>query len=95
MLEDSDFDGLPEIAPGSWLGYENVDATLPTALFLRDSYFELFADFTATNFHQSIGIHYENMAHFEEYVEYFEPDVVIFEAAERQIAWFAEVVSGY
>jgi hypothetical protein len=95
------FDGVELIRPFDWENYafENDDPSLPTILVMRDSYagkFKFLARYLPEHFGRTILIHYDNMRHFEAYVAYFQPDIVVFETAERQLNLFADsLLSGY
>jgi hypothetical protein len=75
--------------------YENADPNLPVILLLRDSYAEeqFIGKYLAQHFGKTIMIHFVNMAHIEEYIIRFKPDIVVIEAAERQLEIFADCVS--
>jgi hypothetical protein len=96
-LSESFFAGLPEAASHwHYVGFANDEAS-PTALFIRDSYYDFggYGVFTAANFRYSIGIHYSYIANYKEIIDLFQPDVVIVEVAERQLPSFAEYVVDY
>jgi len=72
--------------------YENRDTSLPVVLFLRTSFSsEVYTGkFIAQHFGKTIMTHFVNMEHIEEYVTRFKPDIVVFEAVERQLEMFAD-----
>jgi len=76
--------------------YENINPNLPVILFLCDSYANenLIGKYFAQHFGKAIFIHYINIEHFEEFVDKYKPDIVVFETAERVISDFANVVIG-
>jgi len=104
-LDPSFFDDVELIRPFTWenIAYENKDADLPVILVFRDSYgggsflgaYELkfITQFIASHFSRAIFIHYINLEHFEEYINKFKPDIVVFEAAERQVDQLAKFVT--
>jgi len=99
---DSDFFDNVSLAyslkPEFTSAFENNDLTLPTALFMRDSNFGIMpprlrlSRFVPEHFGRTITIHYENMQYFEDYVELYNPDIVIFECAEWQLDVFADYI---
>ncbi|MDR0220124.1 MAG: hypothetical protein LBI54_01810 [Lachnospiraceae bacterium] len=91
------FADLPPSSSWHYAGFVNDNASLPTALFIRDSYYDYggYGYFTAANFHYSIGIHYRFVANFKEFVEMYKPDVVVIEVAERQIPSFGRYMTAY
>ena len=95
-LDPSFFDDIELIRPFSWENdaYENEKQDIPVILFLRDSYAyeEYLGKYFAQHFSKAILIHYYNYENFSEYIEKYNPDIVVFEAAERQIEWFADCV---
>jgi hypothetical protein len=99
QLEATFFENIPaEIRPvfrtGIEInGFENDDSSLPTALFMADSYYLTYGIFVAANFHLSVGIHYDYIEHFTEYLDLFQPDVVIIQVAERAIPDFADIIA--
>ena len=76
--------------------YENENPDLPVILFIRDSYtFEnYFGTYFPSHFGKAIFIHYQNMKRFDEYIDKYKPDIVVFQSAERQLSWFADEVAG-
>jgi hypothetical protein len=74
--------------------YENRDSNLPVILLLRTSFSgEAYSGkFIAQTFSKTIMTHFVNMEYIEEYVSRFKPDIVIFEAVERQLDMFADAV---
>jgi hypothetical protein len=96
-LDTSFFDGVSLIRPFSWqnIAFENLDYSLPTILFLRDSYTDesFIGKYIAQHFGKTIFIHFYNLEHFEKYINRYKPDIVVFESAEHQLRWFAENVS--
>ena len=91
QLDASFFDNIEVERPFSWeqMAFENEDKTLPTILFMRDSYTNGFIKYIAPHFGKTIAIHYSNMENFKEYVDLYKPDIIVFEAAERQLKGFA------
>ena len=95
-LDQSFFDNIDVFRPFTWENeaYENTESGLPVILFLRDSYAEekYIGKYVAQHFDKTIMIHYSNIEHFEEYVDKYKPDIVVFESAERGIEWFANII---
>ncbi len=102
-LESDFFDSVPLSYRGQLAAFENSNPTLPTILFLRDSYAGAWTENTKNtnflsryipeHFSKTIFIHWLNMANFESYIESFKPDIVVFESAERELAGFSDSVS--
>ena len=97
MLDARFFDNAIVNRPFSWenIAFENYNVSLPTILIMRDSYAapEIFSKYLAQHFGKTILIHHRNMDHFTDYVQLYKPDIVVFEAAERQLKSFSEHVS--
>jgi hypothetical protein len=74
--------------------FENDDTNLPVILFMRDSYGNenYFTKYICEHFGKTILIHYQNMKNLEKYIDTFNPDIVVFETAERQIGGFASLL---
>jgi len=90
-LGPSFFDDVELKRPFVWenTAYENIDANLPVILVFRDSYSGYFSEndekkfitqFIASHFGRAIFIHYEDLKNFEEYVDKYKPDIIVFEA---------------
>jgi len=98
QLDISFFDDVDVIRPFTWENdvYENTESNLPVILFLCDSYAGeiFFGKYIAQHFGKAIFIHYQNMKHFEEYIDRYKPDIVVFESVERSLDWFADCVAG-
>jgi len=96
-LDPSFFDDVNVHRPFSWENeaYENTNSDLPAILFLRDSYAseQYIGKYIAQHFGKAILVHYQNMEHFEEYIDKYKPDIVVFESAERQLNGFADSVA--
>jgi hypothetical protein len=96
-LDASFFDDVSIIRPftSENEAYENEKSDLPVILFMRDSYtYEIFfGTYFPSHFGKAIFIHYENIEHFDEYIDRYKPDIVVFESAERQLPWFANAVA--
>ena len=96
-LDPSFFDNVNINRPFSIdnTAYENDNPDLPVILFLRDSY--TFINYTEKyipqHFGRSIFIHNRNTKHFEEYIDYFKPDIVVLESGERGLRIFADHVN--
>lgn len=94
-LDPGFFDNIEVNRPFTWQqrAFENLDRSLPTILFMRDSYTDLFVDFIAPHFGNTIAIHYSNLESFEEYITLYDPDIVVFESAERELCSFADTIN--
>jgi hypothetical protein len=75
--------------------FENLDNSLPTILFLRDSFAgeEFIGKYIAQHFGKVVMIHFMNMEYIEEYIDRFNPDIVVFESVELQLDAFADAVA--
>jgi len=85
-LDPSFFDDVELDRPFTWenVAFENKDPGLPVVLFLRDSYAgeAFFGKYIAQQFGKAIFIHYINMKYFEEYVDKYKPDLIVFETVD-------------
>jgi hypothetical protein len=97
-LDSSFFDGIDLMRPFLWENeiYENKDQDMPVILIIRDSFTQeqFIGKYIAQHFSKSIHIHYLNAKNFEEYIKEYKPDIVVFEAVEGQLGWFAACVAG-
>jgi hypothetical protein len=77
------------------IAYENIETDLPIILLLRDSYAheQYIGKYLAQHFGKTIFIHYVNSSHIKEYIDRFNPDIVVFESAERALNLFANLVA--
>lgn len=76
--------------------FENNDSSLPTILFMRDSYTgdaNYLSRYIPEHFGKTILIHWANMENLDSYIKYFKPDIVVFESAERALGGFANIVA--
>ncbi|MCL1896660.1 MAG: hypothetical protein FWG03_08950 [Clostridiales bacterium] len=89
QLDASFFDGATLERPFTWenIAFENSDESLPTILIMCDSFGETLCKTVPQQFGKTILIHYTNMGNFKEYCDLYEPDIVVLEIAERQLAW--------
>jgi hypothetical protein len=62
---------------------ENIDSNQPVILFMGDSYIWELIKYIPQHFSKTIYIRYENMQYFEQYVNKYKPDMVVFESVER------------
>jgi hypothetical protein len=87
FFEDVEFNGTV---------FKNFRPDLPVILFLHDSYAgeQYIGKYFAQSFGKAIFIHYANLGYFEEIIDRYKPDIVVFESAERQLGWFANCVMG-
>jgi hypothetical protein len=95
-LESDFFDNVPIDNPRALVAFKNNNSTLPTILLMRDSYAgnaNYLSRYIPEHFGKTILIHWADMANLENYIEYFKPDIVVFESAERELAGFANSVS--
>jgi len=74
--------------------FENEDLSLPVILFICDSYTNWFPDYLPQHFGRVImhNFNYVTLEHFQEYIDLYKPDIVVFESAERVIRVFANQV---
>jgi len=77
-------------------GYENINKDLPVILFIHDSYSaeEYIGKYFAQQFGKAIFIHWSSISNIQEYINQFNPDIVVFESAERELRGFANCVAG-
>jgi len=96
-LGDDFYDGLPMERPflRGTAATRNIDPGLPTLLMMRDSYYSLdLLPELPQSFSQTLLIDYlGNMGNFRQYIETYNPDIVVFGIAEREIAIFANDLS--
>jgi len=96
-LDSSFFDDVNIVRPFTSENYacENMESELPVILFMRDSYANewFIGKYIAQHFGKAVFIHYTNIAHFEEYIDRYKPDIVVFESAERELQVFANCVA--
>jgi len=97
-LDPSFFDDVNLNRPFSWenTAFENEEPDLPEILFLCDSFSagQFIGKYFASHFGKAIFINYQNIEHFEEYIDRYKPDIVVFESVERALQWFANYVAG-
>ena len=94
-LETDVFDNVNLNHPSQGIVFENNDSSLPTILFMRDSYTgtgNYLSRYIPQQFGKTVLIHWNNMAYLDEYIELFKPDIVVFESAERALPGFAETI---
>jgi len=95
-VNDSFFDGLKLTPDDQGMAYENNDTTLPTILIMRDSYMGwdnfFLMKYIPEHFGKTILFHFTSMNNFEKYINHFKPDIVVFEAVERELQRFADSV---
>jgi hypothetical protein len=96
-LDEHFFDDVNVVRPFTWdnEAFENEESDLPVILFFRDSYSveRFIGKYFAQHFGKAIFIHYCNIENIEEYIEKFNPDIVVFESAERELNGFAGSVA--
>lgn len=56
---------------------------------------ELLTRYLPQHFGKTILIHYLNLEHFKEYIDSYEPDMVVFQVSERQLEVFVQVAGNY
>ena len=97
-LDSSFFDDVDVYRPFTWENhaYVNTDQNLPVILFLCDSYAQEYfiGKYFAQQFGRALFIHFCNISNIQEYINLFNPDIVVFESAERQLDPFADSVIG-
>jgi len=74
--------------------FENKDSSLPTLLLFRDSYADFFSNYLPQHFCRTIMHHWNTLGRFEEYIDLYKPNIVVFESAERGIPDFTKSVIG-
>jgi alginate O-acetyltransferase complex protein AlgJ len=96
-LDLSFFDNIDLIRPFTWenIIFENTKPDLPVILFFRDSFANehFFGKYIAQQFGRTILIHYFNIEHFEEIIDKYNPDIVVFESAEGTLNIFTDCVN--
>jgi hypothetical protein len=65
--------------------FENSNSYQPVILILCDSYSLELNKYIPQHFSKAIFIHSQNMRYFEQYVNKYKPDMVVFEMAERSL----------
>jgi len=75
--------------------FKNNNTNLPILLLLRDSYADWFHNYLPQHFSRTIFHHWETIEHLEEYIDLYDPNIVVFELAERNIPLFASAVINY
>lgn len=81
--------------PSELLVFENNDSALPTILFLCDSYAgsgNYLSRYIPQHFGRTILIHWRNIQNLKKYIDFYKPDIVVFESAERVLKDFANYV---
>ena len=75
---------------------EHTSNDLPNILVIRDSYLTPhYMKALPEHFSRTGLIHLTNMNYFNEFVEYYDPDIVVFESAERGLKNFATLIERY
>jgi len=96
-LDSSFFDDVELLRPFKWENviFENTKPDLPVILFFRDSFAleHFFGKYIAQQFGRAILIHYINMKYFEEFIDKYKPDIVVFESAESSLEIFTNYVN--
>ena len=91
-LDSSFFDDVDYNIQFSWgnEAYENLGQDAPAILFFRDSYAleNYLGKYFSQHFKKTIFIHFFNFKNIYDYVEKYNPDIVVFECAERGIEQF-------
>jgi len=99
-IEPSFFDDV-ELARPFFLEFENTRHDLPVILIFRDSfcgYYDATGEqrfiipFIAQHFSRTVLLHYINIEHFEEFVDKYKPNIVVFETVEYALDNFADSV---
>jgi len=72
--------------------FENEDLSLPTLLLLCDSYADWFKNYLPQHFGRTIMHHWYTLNRLDEYIDLYNPDIVVFESAERAIPEFTHVI---
>lgn len=94
QLDDSFFDAMELERPyvGENQAFQNEGASLPTLLMIGDSFGwqpGFLTTYLPQHFGTTIFLHFKNIARFQQYLDAYQPDIVIFEAAERGLSYFA------
>ena len=96
---DSDFfTNIPLQHPSQGSAFENDDASLPTILIMRDSYTgngNYISRYIPQHFGKTILIHWNNTRSLTEYIDILNPDIVVFEVAERMLIDFPNAVADF
>lgn len=100
-LEQDFFNDAELERPFTWqnTAFTNHDDSLPTILFMRDSFIgytdppNFLSKYIPEHFGKTILIQYTNMEHFSEYVDLYNPDIVVFETVERSLALFVDSIT--
>ena len=86
--------------PWEYTAYENKNPNLPVILVFCDSYIgyyspneekKFISQFLASHFSRAIFIHRMNIKHFEEYIEKYKPDIVVYESVSIEFDDIIEV----
>ena len=95
-LDLSFFDDIDHSLLSFMKVYENTTKDLPVILFMHDSYSDekYIGKYFAQQFSIAIFIQYRMISNIQEYIDYFKPDIVVFESAERELGNFANHVTG-
>jgi hypothetical protein len=98
-MDASFFDDVDLKRPFTWenQAFGNSVSGLPTILVFSDSYFNdnrniFIGKYLAQHFDKTILILYDQMYNFEQYINKYKPDMVVFESAERMLDGFSWVV---
>jgi hypothetical protein len=93
--DHSFFDNVTTISSEQWgnEAFESTARNSPTILILRDSYMGQADDtfilkYISRQFGKTIAIHSGNMNNLKQYIDAFNPDIILLEAAERSIPYF-------
>jgi hypothetical protein len=98
--DDSFFDNVTTNSSDGWANraFESTARNSPAILILRDSYMgdenSFILKYIARHFSKTIAIHFLNMNNLEQYIDAFNPDIMVLETAERQIPGFFASVNG-
>ena len=93
--DDAFFDQLPGLrfadSPASYRWRTvNLDSSLPSLVYVGDSYFTQMRDYLAPYFSSVTMLHVSDMGHLRELLDLAQPDCVVFESVERMLGGVPE-----
>ena len=94
--DDSDIFTVVNIdQPSQGIVFKNSDIFLPKILIMHDSYTgtgNFISRYIPQQFSETVLIHWANMRYLTEYIEKFNPDIIVFESAERMLGSFSLII---
>jgi hypothetical protein len=93
-MDDSFFDDVDTTGQiwGDHRAFENSTPNQPVLLYLGDSYVWHLIQYIPQHFGKTIYLPLENMKYFEQYIDTYKPDMVVFESVERVFPYFFEAI---